>query len=339
LLIRKYHIAIVGATGLVGQEFIKILEKRDFPMASVHLFASNKSTGKKLFINHREAELKELTRNSFDPVDIVFFAAGSEISQHFIPRAVKRAATAIDCSGVFGMDEGVPLVVPEVNPQDLENHHGLIASPNSTTVQLVVALYPLHRVNPIKRIVVDTYQAVSETGSTAVDELNNQIKLVLEGKSGVPHVFPHQIAFNVLPEVDVFWDDGYTKEEWKLSEETRKIFHDDTIAISATCVRVPVIVGNGEAIHVEFSRPMSPEEARTVLVGAPGVKVLDDPSVSLYPYPWSAVGSDDVFVGRIRRDVSHPNGLVMWVVADNLRKGVALNAIQIAEQLISKGLV
>jgi len=339
LLLRKYHIAIVGATGLVGQEFIKILEKRDFPIASVHLFASNKSTGKKLFVSHNHVELKELTRNSFDPVDIAFFAAGSEISQHFIPRAVKRAATAIDCSGVFGMDEGVPLVVPEVNPQDLENHHGLIASPNSTTIQLVVALHPLHRVNPIKRIVVDTYQAVSETGSSAVDELNAQIKLVLEGKIGVPHIFPHQIAFNVLPEVDVFWDDGYTKEEWRLSEETRKILHNDTIAISATCVRVPVIVGNGEAVHVEFSKPIKPEEARTILASAPGVKLLDDPSVSLYPYPWSAVGTDDVLVGRIRRDASHANGLVMWVVADNLRKGVALNAVQIAEQLISKGLV
>jgi len=339
LLIRKYHIAIVGATGLVGQEFIKVLEKRDFPLASVHLFASNKSAGKKLFINHREAELKELTRNSFDPVDIALFAAGSEVSQHFIPRAVKRGAVAIDCSGVFGMDDVVPLVVPEVNPQDLENHQGLIASPNCTTIQLVVALNQLHRVSPIKRIVVDTYQAVSGTGSTGVDELNTQTKLVLEGKSGAPHVYPHQIAFNVLPEVDVFWDDGYTKEEWKLSEETRKIFHDDTIAISATCVRVPVIVGNSEAIHVEFSKPISPEDARTILASAPGVKLLDDPSVSLYPYPWSAVGSDDVLVGRIRRDVSHPNGLVMWVVADNLRKGVALNAIQIAEQLISKGLV
>lgn len=183
MLLRKYHIAVVGATGLVGQEFIKVLEKRDFPMASVHLFASNKSAGKKLFINHSQVELKELTRNSFDPVEIAFFAAGSEVSQHFIPRAVKRAAVAIDCSGVFGMDEGVPLVVPEVNPQDLENHHGLIASPNGTTIQLVVALYPLHRVNPIKRIVVDTYQAVSETGSTAVDELNTQIKLVLKARA------------------------------------------------------------------------------------------------------------------------------------------------------------
>jgi aspartate-semialdehyde dehydrogenase len=339
LLLRKYHVAIVGATGLVGQEFIKVLEERDFPMASVHLLASDKSAGKKLFVNHREVELKELTPSSFDPVDIVLFAAGNEISQRFVPRAIRRGAVVIDCSGVFGMEEDVPLVVPEVNPEDLENHHGLIANPASVTIQLVLPLHPLHRVNPIRRIVVDTYQAVSGTGSTAVDELNTQTKLVFEGKSAVPHVYPHQIAFNVLPEVDVFWDDGYTREEWRLSEETRKILHDDAIAVSATCVRVPVISGNSESVHIEFSKPMRPQDARAILASAPGIKLLDDPSVSLYPYPWSAVGSDDVFVGRIRRDVSHHNGLVMWVVADDLRKGAALNAVQIAEQLISKGLV
>lgn len=228
-------------------------------------------------------------------------------------------------------------MVTEVNPEDLEQHRGLIANPNSSAIQMVVALYPLHKVNPIKRIIVDTYQSVSGTGSAAVDELNSQTKLVLEGKSAVPHIYPHQIAFNLLPEVDVFMDDGYTKEEWKIREETRKILHDDSIAISATCVRVPVVVGHSEAIHVEFSNPMSPEEARMILADSPGVKVLDDPAVSLYPYPWSVVGSDDVCVGRIRRDVSHPNGLAMWIVADNLRKGAALNAVQIAEQLISKG--
>ena len=243
----------------------------------------------------------------------------------------------IDNSGAFVMQDSVPLVVTEVNSEDPEHHRGLIANPNCSTIQMLVALYPLHKAKPIKRIVVDTYQSVSGMGAAAVDELNTQTKLVLEGKSAVSHVYPHQIAFNVLPEVDVFLDDGYTKEEWRMREETRKILHDDNIAISATCVRVPVVIGHCESIHVEFNEPMSPEEARVILADSPGVKVLDDPAVNLYPYPWSVAGSDDVFVGRIRRDASHENGLVMWVVADNMRKGVALNAVQIAGHLISKG--
>jgi aspartate-semialdehyde dehydrogenase len=231
----------------------------------------------------------------------------------------------------------VPLVVPEVNPEDIKWHKGIIANPNCSTIQMVVALYPLHKANPIKRIIVDTYQAVSGTGSAAVEELTAQAKQVLDGQATAPHVYPHQIAFNVLPEIDVFLDNGYTKEEWKLVEETRKIMHADDIAISATCVRVPVFMGHGEAIHIEFSQPMSPDEARQILAQAPGVKVLDDPAISLYPQPWAAAGTDEVFVGRIRRDASHPNGLTMWVVADNLRKGAALNAIQIAEEMINRG--
>ena len=337
VLMRKYHTAIVGATGLVGQEFIKVLEHRDFPMASVHLLASDRSAGRKLFVNHREIEVEEVTPNSFDPVDIALISAGSEVSKHFAPIAAKRGAVVVDNSAAFRMNPNVPLVVPEVNPEDLEHHQGIIANPNCSTIQMVVALHPLHKVNPIKRIVVDTYQAVSGTGSAAVDELNSQTKLILEGKSTVPHVYPHQIAFNLLPEIDVFLDDGYTKEEWKMIHETRKILHDESIAISATCVRVPVVAGHSEAIHVEFSNPMSPEEAREILAAAPGVKVLDDPPISLYPHPWSVAGTDEVFVGRIRRDASHPNGLAMWVVADNLRKGAALNTVQIAEALISKG--
>jgi aspartate-semialdehyde dehydrogenase len=201
---------------------------------------------------------------------------------------------------------------------------------------MVVAVYPLHVVNPIKRIIVDTYQAVSGTGLTAVEELTVQAKQVLDGQATIPHVYPHQIAFNVLPEIDVFLDNGYTKEEWKLVEETRKIMHAENIAISATCARVPVFMGHSEAIHIEFFQPMSSDEARRILAQAPGVKVLDDPTVSLYPQPWSLAGTDEVFVGRIRRDASHPNGLVMWVVADNLRKGAALNAVQIAEEMIKK---
>lgn len=334
---RKYHVAIVGATGLVGQEFIKILEQRDFPMASVHLLASSRSAGKKMFVNHREVEVQEAGSHSFDPIDIALFSAGSDISKQFAPIAAKRGAVVVDNSSAFRMEAEVPLVVPEVNPEDIANHQGIIANPNCSTIQMVVVLNPLHRVNPIKRVVVDTYQSVSGTGSAAVNELSSQTKSILEGKSTIPHVYPHQIAQNVLPEIDVFLDDGYTKEEWKMIHETRKIMHDENIAISATCARVPVVVGHSEAIHVEFTHPMSPEEARDILAAAPGVKVLDDPSISLYPQAWSAAGTDDVFVGRLRRDASHPNGLAMWVVADNVRKGAALNAVQIAELLISNG--
>ena len=337
VVMRKYHTAIVGATGLVGQEFIKVLEQREFPMASVHLLASDRSAGKKIFVNHREVEVEEVTPSSFDPVDIALFSAGSEVSKHFAPIAAKRGAVVVDNSAAWRMNPNVPLVVPEVNPEDVEEHQGIIANPNCSTIQMVVALYPLHKVNPIKRIIVDTYQSVSGTGSAAVDELNNQTKLVLEGKTALPHVYPHQIAFNILPEIDVFLDDAYTKEEWKMIHETRKIMHDDNMAISATCARVPVVAGHSEAVHAEFTHSMSPEDARNILAEAPGVKVLDDPTISLYPHPWSAAGTDDVFVGRIRRDASHPNGLVMWIVADNLRKGAALNAVQIAELLVANG--
>jgi aspartate-semialdehyde dehydrogenase len=290
-----------------------------------------------MFVNHREVEVQEAGSHSFDPIDIALFSAGSDISKQFAPIAAKRGAVVVDNSSAFRMDAKVPLVVPEVNPEDIANHQGIIANPNCSTIQMVVVLNPLHRVNPIKRVVVDTYQSVSGTGSAAVNELSSQTKSILEGKSTIPHVYPHQIAQNVLPEIDVFLDDGYTKEEWKMIHETRKIMHDENIAISATCARVPVVVGHSEAIHVEFTNPMSPEEARDILAAAPGVKVLDDPSISLYPQAWSAAGTDDVFVGRLRRDASHPNGLAMWVVADNVRKGAALNAVQIAELLISNG--
>jgi aspartate-semialdehyde dehydrogenase len=234
------------------------------------------------------------------------------------------------------MDPKVPLVVPEINADDIKWHKGIIANPNCSTIQMVVALYPLHKVNPIKRIVAVTYQSVSGTGAAAVEELTEQAKQVLEGQTTVPHVYPHQIAFNILPEIDVFLDNDYTKEEWKMVEETRKIMHADDIAISAVCVRVPVFIGHSEAVHVEFSQSMSPDEARRILAQAPGVKVLDDPAISLYPQPWSAAGTDDVFVGRIHRDASHSCGLVMWVVADNIRKGAALNAVQIAEEMIKR---
>jgi aspartate-semialdehyde dehydrogenase len=331
-----YNIAIVGATGLVGQEFIKILVQRSFPMKSIRLLASDRSAGRKLWVNKQEIEVRETTPDSFEGIDIALFSAGSEISRHFSPLAAKAGAVVIDNSAAWRMEPNVPLVVPEVNPEDIEWHRGIIANPNCSTIQMVVALYPLHKVNPIKRIVVSTYQAVAGTGAAAIEELNVQSKQVLEGQKTIPHVYPHQIAFNVLPEIDVFLDDGYTREEWKMDEETKKIMHAGEIAMSATCVRVPVLIGHSEAVWAEFSSPMMPDDVERILVGAPGVKILDDNAISLYPHAWMASGTDEVFVGRIRRDTSHPNGLVMWIVADNLRKGAALNAVQIAEEMIKR---
>ncbi len=333
---RSCNVAILGATGLVGQESIKILEQRNFPMASIHLFTTDHATGKKLSVGHQEIEVKEVTLESFRGIDIAFFSAGAETSHYFSTIAVQSGAVVIDSSSAFRMAPTVPMVVPEVNPEDIKGDKGIIANPDCSTIQMVVALYPLHKANPIKRIIVATYHSVSCTGAAAMEELMTQTRQVLEGQAAIPHVYPHQIAFNVLPETDVFLDNGYTKEEWKMAEETRKIMPADSIAISATCARVPVLVGIGEAINVEFSQPMSPEDAHYVLAQAPGIKLLDDTAISLYPQPWSTAGTDEVFVGRVHRDESHPNGLVMWVVADNLRKGAALNAVQIAEEMIKR---
>jgi len=334
---KGFDVAIVGATGLVGQEFIKVLGQSSLPVKSIRLLASDRSAGKTLRVNDEKVEVKETASDSFHGVDIALFSAGAEISNHFSPIAARAGAVVVDNSAAFRMNPEVPLVVPEVNAEDIKEHKGIIANPNCSTIQMVVALYPLHRVNPIKRLIVSTYQAVSGTGTAAMEELSEHSKLVLEGRNVVPHVYPHQIAFNLLPEIDVFLDNGYTKEEWKCVEETRKIMHADEMAISATCVRVPVFISHSEAIHIELSEPMLVETASRILTQAPGVRVLDDPTVSLYPQPWSVAGSDDVFVGRIRQDSSHSCGLAMWVVADNLRKGAALNAVQIAEAMIERG--
>jgi aspartate-semialdehyde dehydrogenase len=331
-----YHVAIVGATGMVGQEFIKILLQRTFPCSTIHLFASDRSAGKKMFVGHQEMVVKETANDSFDNIDIALFSAGAEISKHFAPIAAKAGALVIDNSAAWRMDPRVPLVVPEVNVDDIKKHRGIIANPNCSTIQMVVALNPLHKVNSIKRITVATYQSVSGTGIAAVEELTKQSKTVLDGGNVVPHVYAHQIAFNLLPEIDVFMENGYTKEEWKMVEETRKIMHADNMAVSATCVRVPVFVSHSEAVHIEFTEYMSPEEARGILSKCPGIKVLDDPNVSLYPQPWLAAGTDEVYVGRVRSDASLLNGLVMWVVSDNIRKGAALNAVQIAEEAVKR---
>jgi len=332
-----FNVAIVGVTEIVGQEIIKVLEQRKFPVASIRLLAPEYSSGVKLLFNHQRIEVKEAKTEAFRDVDIAFFSAGADISRRLAPLAAEAGAVVIDNSTAFRMNPAVPLVVPEVNPGDIEWHKGIIASPNCSTIQMVVALHPLHRINPIKRIVVSTYESVSSSGSAALKEVTNQARLVLEGRRICPHVYSHQIAFNVLPEIGVFLDNGYTKEEQRMVEETRKILHAEGVAISATCVRVPVYFGHSEAVNVEFSSPITPEEARRILAQAPGVRVLDDPTVSFYPQPWAASGSDNVFVGRIRKDISHPNGLVMWIVADNLRKGAALNAVQIAEEGVERG--
>jgi len=334
---KQYNVAIVGATGIVGQEFIKILEERNFPMNSIRLYASNHSANTKLFVKHQEVTVQETASDSFRGIDIAFFSSGPEVSRYYAPLAVKSGAIVIDNSSAFRTDKDVPMVVPEVNLEDAKSHKGIISTPNCSTIQLAVILYPLHKINPIKRIIVDTYQSVSGNGSAAIDELNAQIKQVFDGQVGVNKVFPHQIAFNLLPEVDVFLDSGYTREERKILEETRKILRAPEMAISATCVWTPVLIGHSQAVHIEFTRAISPEEVRQVLIASPGVRVLDDTTVSLYPQPWAIAGSDDCYVGRIRQDTSHKNGLAMWTVADNIRKGAALNAVQIAEEMIKRG--
>jgi len=337
--VERFNTAIIGATSLVGQELVKVLNERDFPMASLQLFTSKHSSDVKLFPKHQTIDIEEMTTETFYDIDIAFFSAGTDISHHLSPLAIEAETLVIDTSAAFRMDPKIPLVVPEVNSEDIKQHEGIIANPNCSTIQLVVALYPLHKINPIKRIIINTYQSVSGSGAGALKELIGQTKQILEGRRVCPHIYSHQIAFNVLPETDVFLDNGYTKEEQKMADETRKIMHAGNILISATCVRVPVYFGHSESINVEFSSPITPEETRQILVHSPSVKVLDDPSVSLYPLPWAASGSNHVFVGRIRKDISHPNGLAMWIVADNLRKGTALNAVQIVEEGIRMGCI
>ncbi len=336
---KLYNVAIVGATGAVGRQFLRILTARQFPLRNLTLFASKRSAGKTIAFGETEIEVQEIGPRSFRGVDFVFISATDEISRSIGEAASKAGAVVIDDSGVWRMDQNVPLVVPEVNAADVANHEGILAIPNCATTPIVMALWPLHRVNPVKRVIAATYQSVSGTGQAAVRELSEQTQRVLENQRPAPHVYPHQIAYNVLPEIGSFKDDGYTSEEWKVAAETRKIMHEPELAISATCVRVPVYVGHGAAVHVELSRPMEAEEAQGLLLEAPGIVIQDDPSISLYPQPKTSAGRDEVFVGRIRQDSSHPNGIVLWVVCDNLRKGAALNALQIAEEMIARGVV
>ncbi|MBI3603328.1 MAG: aspartate-semialdehyde dehydrogenase [Nitrospirae bacterium] len=329
-----YNVAVVGATGAVGAEMIEVLEERRFPVKTLLPLASSRSAGVTVSFQGREITVQELTKDSFEGIDVALFSAGSDVSKEFAPIAAKAGAVVIDNSAAWRMDKQVPLVVPEVNPQDAETHHGIIANPNCSTIQMVVALKPLHDAARIKRIVVTTFQSVSGTGKEAMDELMEECQALLSFRPVKPKVYPYQIAFNCLPQIDDFLPTGYTKEEMKLVHETRKIMGDNSIQVTATTVRVPVYVGHSESVNIETERKMTANEARAVLAAAPGVQVYDDPAHALYPMPLDVVGKDDVYVGRVREDESIPHGLNLWVVSDNLRKGAALNAVQIAELLV-----
>ena len=332
---RGYAVAVAGATGAVGRTMISVLEERSFPVRSLKLLASERSVGTRLEFRGEKIAVEKLTAESFRGVEFALFSAGGSRSEEFAPFAVSSGAVVIDNSNAFRMRLDVPLVVPEVNPHAAKKHQGIIANPNCSTIQMVVALKPLHDQARIRRIVVSTYQSVSGAGQKAINELLDQARSLLKGDPLEKKVFPHPIIFNFLPHIDVFDDQGYTKEETKMIEETRKIMEDESIAVTATTVRVPVVYGHSESVNIETERKLTASEAREILRRAPGVVVVDDPRQNCYPLALDAAGTDPVYVGRIREDYSIPNGLNLWVVADNLRKGAATNAIQIAELLIS----
>jgi len=331
-----YKVAVVGATGAVGQQMVACLEERNFPVAELVPLASERSIGKTVSFRQREIPVQVLSHDSFGGVEVALFSAGGGISKEYGPLAARAGAVVVDNSSAWRMDPEVPLVVPEVNPQDIGLYPktGIIANPNCSTIQMVVALKPLHDAARIKRVVVSTYQAVSGTGQKAVEELAAQVRALLACQEAKTQVYPHRIAFNCLPHIDVFLPNGYTKEEMKMVNETQKIIGDDSIQVTATTVRVPVFYGHSESVNIETERKLTPAEARRLLAQAPGVKVVDDPAKNAYPMPLDAAGQDLTLVGRIREDFTIANGLNFWVVADNLRKGAATNAVQIAEMLI-----
>lgn len=327
-------VAVAGATGAVGVEMLRVLEQRGFPAAEVRALASARSAGRRVPFAGGELVVEEMTGSSFEGVDLALFSAGADVSRLFRDAVTRAGCVMIDNSSAFRMEECVPLVVPEVNAADVASHRGVIANPNCSTIQMVVALSPLQALAPIRRVVVSTYQAASGAGQAAMDELYEQSGDFLAGRSFEPKYFAQRIAFNCIPQIDDFLDDGSTKEEWKMVVETRKIMHAPGIAIVATCVRVPVLRCHSEAINVEFESPVSVEAARDALSAAPGVTLMDDPAQRVYPMPALLEGTDRTYVGRLRRDPSVEHGLAMWVVADQIRKGAALNALQIAELLL-----
>lgn len=328
------HVAVVGATGAVGIEMIKTLEKRNFPVGKLTLLASARSVGKKMTFRGQEITVQELTKTSFAGIDIALFSAGGSISREFAPAAVQAGCVVVDNSSAFRMDDQVPLVVPEINAADCRNHKGIIANPNCTTAITLMALYPLHQAFGCKRIFASSYQAVSGTGAKAIAELERQVDQIVTGKPVTREVYPHQIAFNVLPQVDSFLPDGYTKEEMKMQNEGRKIMHHPGFRASVTCVRVPVYRAHSIAISAEFEKPVTVETARAVLSKAPGLQVVDNPAKSEYPLPLYMTEQYDCAVGRLRLDCALENGLCFWVSGDQLLKGAALNAVQIAEELL-----
>jgi aspartate-semialdehyde dehydrogenase len=339
---QTYNVAVVGATGAVGQQMIRTLADRNFPIRTLKLLSSARSAGTAVDFCGESLIVEEATPDSFEGIDIALFSAGGSVSKKLAPEAVKRGALVIDNTSAFRMEENVPLVVPEVNAADIFKHQGIIANPNCSTIQMVVALEPLRQRYGLKRIIVSTYQAVSGAGSLAVAELNQQTADILAGREVKPDVLPvasldqkYQIAFNAIPQIDVFWENGFTNEEMKMINETRKIMHDDSIDIAATCVRIPVLTGHSESVYAEFEQRVDIAEVRELLERAPGVVVQDEPDKQVYPLATEAAGNYEVFVGRIRQDLQRPNGLHLWIVSDNLLKGAALNSIQIAEAYIT----
>ncbi|MFN5502946.1 MAG: aspartate-semialdehyde dehydrogenase [Pseudanabaena sp.] len=336
---KNYNVAILGATGAVGTELLALLEERNFPLGNLKLLASERSAGQSIKFAGRELIIESVTETSFDGVDIVLASAGGSISKKWLPIATKAGAVSIDNSSAFRMHPDVPLIVPEVNPESAHYHKGIIANPNCTTILMAVAIYPLHQVQPIQRIVASTYQSASGAGARAMEEVKIQSQAILNGEPAVPEILPYPLAFNLFPHNSPMTDNAYCEEEMKMVNETRKIFGDYDIRITATCVRVPVLRAHSEAINLEFAHPFNPDRAREILAKADGVKVVEDFSKNYFPMPIDASGKDDVLVGRIRQDISHPNGLELWLCGDQIRKGDALNAFQIAELLVAKDLI
>jgi aspartate-semialdehyde dehydrogenase len=330
---KKYHIAVVGATGAVGTELLQVLERRSFPVASLRPIGSARSAGKTIRFHGDLIPVEELTERSFDKIDMAFFSAGGENSRKWVPTARQTGAIVIDNSSVFRMEPDVPLVIPEINGEDVRGHHGLIANPNCTTAVALMAIYPLHRAFGVRRVFAASYQAVSGSGARAIEELRQQVQLAAQDRQSTPRVYPHPIAFNVLPHVDVFLESGYTKEEMKMQNEGRKIMHLPGFRASVTCVRVPVYRAHSVAVSAEFERKVSVEHARKVLAKAPGLELVDEPQNNRYPMPLKIAGKDNCEVGRVRIDCAFENGLSFWVCGDQLLKGAALNAVQIAELL------
>jgi aspartate-semialdehyde dehydrogenase len=335
---RPLTVAVVGATGVVGRTMIQVLAEREFPIGDLRLLASGRSAGRTIPLDGRTYEIAEATPDAFEGVDIALFSAGAGVSRELAPEAASRGATVIDNSSAWRMEPDIPLVVSQVNPGDLEHHEGIVANPNCSTMQLVPVLMALRDSVGLERVVVDTYQAVSGTGADAIRELEGQVRAYVAGQEQTADVYPHQIAFNALPEIDVFLDDGYTKEEWKVVTESRKILHLPDLRVSCTAVRIPVFTAHSEAVHVETSEPITPARARELFAQVPGVVVQDDPGSHAYPLAIEAAGRDEIFVGRVRQDpsIADGRGLALWVVSDNLRKGAATNAVELAEVLVAR---